>query len=362
MKKINLYIGKQVTLVFVLAVLISTAIGLLGASGKIIRVMQSAEDVQLILQFVWLMLPKLLSFILPISLLLAVVLVFNRLSADREITALRASGVSIFQIIAPLILLGVLVSGFCWYLRFYLVPKYYTQAKLVSKGQVVENPMNLIRENSQIELHPGFFIIVGSKKDDVMYDVQIFQLSDDQKQLLSNITAESGTVSVDPVLQTMKIILYNVTTISFDKDKHGESNRIWAKTQTFQIKFGDVENKKRLVERPKYMTLSQLFVWIQMLSSADKDYSKHMKELNKRAAWALSPLTFLLIGIPLGLQIARKETSASIVGSVAMAAFYYVAMALTSETIDSKYHPEIFMWIFNIGLQIAGLFLIWKKR
>jgi len=87
-----------------------------------------------------------------------------------------------------------------------------------------------------------------------------------------------------------------------------------------------------------------------------------MIELHKRAAWAISPFTFILIAIPLGLQMARRETAAGLVGCEVAAALYYIPMVIFGETLKPQYHPEYYMWGLNLGLQTLGIILLWRKR
>ena len=50
--------------------------------------------------------PEVLAFSIPIAMLVTVILVFSRMSAENEITALRASGISLWQITAPALILS----------------------------------------------------------------------------------------------------------------------------------------------------------------------------------------------------------------------------------------------------------------
>src|SRR3989338_5679078 len=57
-----------------------------------------------------LMIPYLLTYTLPIAALTAVLLSLGRLSSDNEIVALRASGVNLFSLILPLLIVGIILS------------------------------------------------------------------------------------------------------------------------------------------------------------------------------------------------------------------------------------------------------------
>ena len=115
------------------------------------------------------------------------------------------------------------------------------------------------------------------------------------------------------------------------------------------------------------MDFSQLMAWIRMTTANGGKVGRYksdefMVELHKRAAWSISPFTFILIAIPLGLQMARRETAAGLVGCVVVAALYYIPMVIFGETMKPEHHPEYFMWGLNLGVQILGIVLLWRKR
>ena len=145
-------------------------------------------------------------------------------------------------------------------------------------------------------------------------------------------------------------------------------DHFFADTFTYPLpNIAKAANRKPVVLRAKYMNMKQLLAWVTMTTANGGkfgDYELHdfMIELHKRAAWAISPFTFILIAIPLGLQMARRETAAGLVGCVVAAALYYIPMTIFGETLKPEYHPEYFMWALNLGLQVLGIGLLWRKR
>ena len=72
-----------------------------------------------------LILPWLLIFIVPISIFIAVIMVYGKMIKSNEITILKNSGLTKFQISKPIISLAILASIFCFIISFYLMVEIY---------------------------------------------------------------------------------------------------------------------------------------------------------------------------------------------------------------------------------------------
>lgn len=109
-KILNRYILKEIGFPFIMTVFIFTFVLLI---GKILQIMEmvvnkgiSFFDIALLILFI---LPSFLTFTMPISFLIAILIGLGRLSGDNEITVLRASGVSLYQLIYPILIAAGIV-------------------------------------------------------------------------------------------------------------------------------------------------------------------------------------------------------------------------------------------------------------
>src|SRR5512137_2305229 len=105
MKILAKYITRQLTVTLSFTVGVFTFVLLLARLLRQLSEMLVNRGVGLstVVQFVLLILPPVLSFSLPMAMLASVLLVFGRLSADNEITAIRASGIGLGRVAAPVI-------------------------------------------------------------------------------------------------------------------------------------------------------------------------------------------------------------------------------------------------------------------
>ena len=133
MKTLNLYITKNLLFIIAVAIVVLT-FGMVG--GNMIRVFQLvSQGIPLgnALKFALYILPMVFSFTIPWGILIAVLLMFGKMSADNEITAMRACGISIFQIISPLIILTFILTVMCIFLQADISPYYMGKSKNVGK-------------------------------------------------------------------------------------------------------------------------------------------------------------------------------------------------------------------------------------
>ena len=105
-----MYVLRHVLLVFIVCLVIFTFVLFVGNMLKIIELISQGISGMVIMKFLLYLVPFMLSYSIPMSILTAVLLSFAKLSAENEITAIRASGINLFSLILPIIILGIILS------------------------------------------------------------------------------------------------------------------------------------------------------------------------------------------------------------------------------------------------------------
>ena len=148
---------------------------------------------------------------------------------------------------------------------------------------------------------------------------------------------------------------------------------VYQEELVFPLDYGKKFSLMSIGKQPKYLAFTKLIGRIAlyhqkgpdffaMLGSEKEQMITELKiELNERLALALSPIAFLLLGLPLAIRTSRRETSVGLFISVILAGAYFISvMIFRSFDSHPEYHPEILLWIPNVLLQIFGAIFIFR--
>ena len=176
MKTLHLYLLRQVAATLVVTVGVFTFVLLLGNVLKdVLDLLASPKATAgVLLQALALLVPFVLSFSLPIGMLTATLLTFGRFSADQELTAVRAAGISLVSAVMPVVALSLALCGICAWFNCDLGPR----ARVAFK----ELRDTVVRDTSNLSLGEGRYIELGSVtlyarriEGDQMRDVRVGQ-------------------------------------------------------------------------------------------------------------------------------------------------------------------------------------------
>lgn len=303
--------------------------------------------------------PFILNQISPMATLLATMLTLGILSRNSEITVMKSSGISVFQISIPILVLSFLISLFSIVSGEYLVPYSNKICKKIERYRPG-------RDNTQ-----RLF-----KKDKIWYfgrnNIYNIDLLDPKKEMLHGITilqrddnyAISRRIDAKTAMWEKERWIFKEGTIR----SFGNSPVETISVSTFEEQQIDLEEKFNdftvIIKSSAEMNFAELGTHIEKLKRMGLDYKRYMVDLMAKIAFPLVNFILPLIGIPFSLKTGRSAGMASGVGiSIIIGFSYWVAMAFcVSLGHTGVLPPFIAAFGSNIIFSIAGFISIMKIR
>lgn len=340
-----------------------------------------AEAVGLLVPFVWV-------FALPMGMLTATLLIFGRFSADQELTAVRASGISLLSITSPILLLSLALCALSAWVNMDVGPRCriaYTgmiariRAELLGvylpEGRIIRADMPGTRTN-------GYLLYIGKNRQRELHDVMAYQL-EHETNVVAIIKADRGRFEVDPTNSSMiNLYLFDAKILSMNQGKgtpavsdlivhldskqsqKGGSPRL--SDMTFLQLWNELHDVEKRLSMPlaRRLTTNELHVVKQQLAKERADITTPIRvHIHRQVAFSFACFGFTLVGIPLGIRVHRRETNIGIAMALLLAGIYF-SMVLLAQSLDTKpqYAPYLIVWLPNFVFQAVGAVLLWRAN
>ncbi len=327
------------------------------------------------LRLLALLVPFVVSYALPMGVLTGVLLVLGRMSSDREITAVRAAGVSVAGMAAPIFFLALLGVAASLAINFEFMPRARVAYKQELAQAVRQNPLSFIVPRTFIRDFPGIVLYVGEKRnDETLRDFWLWEV-DAQGRVKRFARADVGHLRYDEAANKLVLTLERAQAEQRDaKDPENfavvRTAASWERA-TFDLPLDRVTGGRTLRTKLKEQTLGSLLAeWRRLGAPApDLDAAARAERerqrmrvqitLHEKAAMAFSVLSFALLAVPLGIKVSRKETSANLGVALGLAMGYYFATVVAG-WFDNRpeYRPDLLMWVPNLAFQALGVWLL----
>jgi lipopolysaccharide export system permease protein len=190
-----------------------------------------------ITEFLVLSLPLTIALSLPMAVLVATLYAFSRLAAENEITAMKASGVSLRNLLAPVMVAALGVTIFMVGFNDQILPRSNHKLRTLQGDIAQKKPTFALREQVINEVSPGkLYLRAGrlSQTTNVMRDITIYDVGDMTRR--RTIYADSGNMALSPDQADLMLTLYSGTVEDVPVQTPQQLQRLYFKTQLIRVR------------------------------------------------------------------------------------------------------------------------------
>jgi len=367
------YIIAELTLPFLFGVGAFTAFSIsVGTVFELVRkVTEDGLPLGIAFKVFLLQLPHFTNLALPMSVLLASLMTYSRLSSDSELTALQSCGVSLRRLIVPTLLFSIIVMGLSFGLSEFVVPEANYEATLTLEQVLRTNTPNFQRENilyrefRRVQQPDGtkdkiLARLFMAKRFDgwQMYGLTVVDFS---RHGLSQITAAESAIW-NPSGNRWDFFDGTIYLVAADGSYRSV---VHFDEHTVRLSRAPLDLAQRRRDYDE-MTIAQAQDYLDLLHlEGDEEKLRKLEiRIQQKYAFPFICLVFGLVGATLGAQPQRRGRATSFgISILIIFGYYLMAFILSSFGQLGILTPLMAAWSPNlIGLGVGTLLLNWASR
>lgn len=359
-KTINRYILKEISLPFFMLLLILTFVLLMGRILQLMDLMiNKGVGLTAIIKLICYLMPSFLIITIPVSLLIAILIGMGRLSSDNEITIMKSSGISLFQLMPPVAAASLVAFIVTAIMGFFLVPGGNFATKNLLFEIAKQKASIGIKEKIFNDDFEGLVLYANSIPVHGNYMENLFISDNRLSGEPITILAKRGYLISSPVSMTVTLRLENGSSYAVDSDFRVFKKMDFASYDISLDVSAPVTGEEGVIKKKgTEMTLTEL---VKSIRDGDMKKKKHRElviELHNKFTIPFSCLIFCLLGVPLGLVKERSGKSRGFVIGIVVVMTYYV-LQLSGEALaeTGRLAPAIGAWAPNIILGSIGIMM-----
>ena len=334
------------------------------------------EAIGLLIPFAWV-------FALPMGLLTATLLVFSRFSADQELTAARASGVSLLSLIAPILLLSL----FCCIVSAWINLDLGPRSRVNYKNLLFQLRSELVNaqlpEGQPVDDFPGYIFFTEKNRGGNLQNVLIIKPGN-ETNAPTTIKAPRGRFETDVTNKQLILHLFDARSVTWGGTRNATVSspelifNFDLNTATYRpdkpkisdMTFWQLRDELRDLERRIGLPPAATLTSDELRAQAD-EFARQRNDLtepilvkmNREIAFSFACFGFTLVGIPLGIRMHRRETNVGVAIALALVLVYY-SFIILGESLSTRpeFAPHLILWMPNFIFQAVGAVLLWRAN
>src|SRR3989338_1289657 len=361
MKILRKYIIKEIIIMFLFSLAIFTFTLVVGNIIKLAElVINKGVDARLVGKLFLYLIPFLLSYTIPMSILTSTLLVFGRLSGDNEIVAIRSSGINIYRLSFPLVVIGLLLSLLSIVLNNDVIPNMHFESRKIIKNIGIKTPAAYLEPGTFIKTFKGYIIFIHEIGGNKLKVVRIYQPQNEHST--RTIIAERGEFITLDNQNAVKLKLVNGTSDEPNPKNPVNFYKLNFKTYYLTLNVDESIAPSDYTERKaKEMNFQEIKNEMKRLGRYHVDTPSLIAEFHRKISISFASMVFVIIGIPLGIFTKRGEKTIQFAIALAVIVAYYLLMAVSiALALKRIWNPGLWMYMPNIIIGAAGIILLRK--
>ena len=313
--------------------------------------------------------PFLITQMIPLCLLLSVTIVFGLMNKNKEILALKSSGISVFYLSIPVLALGMLSSFILFLLSEIIVPVTIEKSNRIWREEVKKiSAVTSGKQNIWMKLPKKIIHIKNYKpREKTIFGVSVYNFDEDFR-LIRRVDAEKGVFSPESEQSKKKRGVEESTGAQWILYKLMEQN-IEHTNGRYDVKFSDrsveeldllPDDLLRVVKRSEEMNFTELMEFIDKVNSEGYNTNAYRVDLYAKISFPLVCIFVGIIGAGIAsISILGERLAVSIALSIGVAFLYWTLHGLfVSLGYGEILQPLVAAWITNVLFLIFGIFVL----
>ncbi|MBW1764298.1 MAG: LptF/LptG family permease [Deltaproteobacteria bacterium] len=356
---INKYISREIFSIFLVTlsifIFIIMATRMMGITELLIN--QRVNPGQ-VLKIILCLLPRVIIYSLPATCLMFVLLTFLRLSSDNEVIAFNSSGISLFQMLQPVIFFSLIIYFVASFFALYGVP-WGNRAYKEVVFRLIESKADVaVKERVFCEPFDDviFYVNSFSSREKTMKDLFVV---DKRSKPSNTIVAKRGKILPNPASGMVTVLFIDGTIFTVDKDFQ-KARTIKFDTYDLNIDLNDIMSSIVSREKePKEMSIGALIHNLKITPGNKLRNNQMSIKLFEMFSIPMAIFLMGIIGAPLGAHIRASGRTKGIFISLLISLVFYICLMSVRYLCEMEVlSPSIGTWIPNLFLVITCIYLL----
>lgn len=302
--------------------------------------------------------PNIFLFSIPMAAMMGVTIGFARLSSDSEILALKASGISMFNMLPPVIIVTTIIALLTCYFSVRLIPYSEIAMKQLTYQLLKEKVNKGIKPHVFTEALGDVVIYIGDidKETEQWQDVWVSDMRGVETPTITLATSGYMESSKEDMMVTITL-----TNGSLHRPSNTTAQIVEFNKYQIKVPIAPQESKATRVKKRTVLSMQQLLEEANAIDENNVTKRQYLIEFHNRLVLPAGCLLISLIGLPLGLQARPGKKAIGIQSGLVIFILYYILYTFGRTMAEEDSVPIVLgMWAPNFLFFCLALFWIYR--